>query len=248
MPPFGSGPTTKAIIDTANEREMLRIDDRDREEEKAAGDINDVLQSQLNGFQEGMGSAELLGVAANIGDDGEMEAAILALYLTVASLGVSGASAQLDTVGVTFDVGRATQNASEQVRQLTQRFSQLINENSRRNAIDIINNWTGSGRTFDDLRDELEERVFSVDRSQRIARTEGTRGFQVGFQEAATVAGVTRFEWYTMPDQHVCKICRPMQGQRRVLGGTYSASLPVQSPPPAHVDCRCGESAVVAGL
>ncbi len=87
-----------------------------------------------------------------------------------------------------------------------------------------------------------------VHRSQVIGRTESVRAVSAGrmaffdqaFKSGALNESTDRIVWSVTPDDRLCPICAPMDGQERKRGESFTdgngASVAF---PPAHVSCRC---------
>jgi SPP1 gp7 family putative phage head morphogenesis protein len=77
-----------------------------------------------------------------------------------------------------------------------------------------------------------------------IAITEVTRAYNEGNMAAYRESGVvTGKEFQTARDEHVCGICRPLDGKITELEGTFEAppefNIENFQQPPVHVNCRC---------
>jgi SPP1 gp7 family putative phage head morphogenesis protein len=93
---------------------------------------------------------------------------------------------------------------------------------------------------------EIEVLIGDADRAETIARTETMRAANEGqieaWQQAAEtglLTGNESTEWITTPDDRLCPICEPLDGQTTALGGTFEVDGDRVSSPPAHPRCRC---------
>jgi hypothetical protein len=84
-------------------------------------------------------------------------------------------------------------------------------------------------------------------RADAIARTSIIDAEAAGRDEvwkAAVAAGIMtpeqRVEWVTTSG-NPCALCLEMEGNTRVIGGTYAAGLPSSGPPTLHPNCCCLE-------
>jgi len=107
------------------------------------------------------------------------------------------------------------------------------------------------GRVTLDRVDQLEglyQQRWVVHRSQVIGRTESVRAVSAGrmaffdesFNAGALDESRDRIVWSVTPDDRLCPICAPMDGQERKRGEAFTdgdgSSVMF---PPAHVACRC---------
>ncbi len=85
-------------------------------------------------------------------------------------------------------------------------------------------------------------------RARRIARNETLNAAQSGRQELWRQARDKGFldtrrtvrVWIVAPDERVCPICAPMQGQKRGLEEQFQSPVgPAALHPPIHIQCRC---------
>ena len=77
-------------------------------------------------------------------------------------------------------------------------------------------------------------------RAKLIAQTEGIRAFNEGAFSRWQRAGVTEARWQTVNDDHVCKICRRLNGQvARINEGWYSDVTGKRYTSSGHPGCRC---------
>lgn len=97
-----------------------------------------------------------------------------------------------------------------------------------------------------DLADQIEDLIGDESRAENIARTETMRASNQGQLEAwdqATEAGVLtgdeKKEWIVTPDDRLCPICEPMEGELAPLDGTFDVDGTRVDGPPAHPRCRC---------
>lgn len=235
------------MITPANERDVLMIDERDRMEAEHAAAIEAALVAQLAIIiSDEMSDAEIASAPARVDENSdELEAAIVALLLASLAIGIRSGQAQLAPAAIGVDVGEVTVSGLEMARQRARQALMVINATTRRGIADAVREWLRqAGRDIRALRDEVAA-LFSRQRAEAIAQTEGTFGFREGVAAVALAIGVTQLEWYTMQDERVCPICAPMHGKRRSVNGRYESGM---SGPPAHPYCRCGEAIVLMGV
>jgi SPP1 gp7 family putative phage head morphogenesis protein len=234
-------------VDIEDERQAFAVDERDSAEEEAAAAIAAALLLMREAIiTEGMTEEEVRQAPQKIREnEDELLAALVLLLVAASDIGVNASAGRLAESGLFQDTGqaavtaqsRATQRAQTAVRQIVDTLTRLTRE--------AIEAWSKSGLPLSSLIKRLDDVVFSRTRAEMIATTEGTNGFAIGGEEMARLSGVQIMEWYTMQDERVCNICRPMNGKRRYINGSYSPDLPVQSAPPAHQRCRCGEREII---
>ena len=128
-----------------------------------------------------------------------------------------------------------------------------ITEVSMKQTIKIIEEWTYSGQPLSALEARLVT-VFGPARAGRIAVTEVTRLYAEGNMAAWKSTGVVSGKrWYTVVNEGVCPLCKPLHGQVVQLDGEFHHPNPgtqakirqslkganLFKAPPAHVNCRC---------
>ena len=238
-------------MDTSQEREVFRIDERDALERKHAAAIRRALQAQLNAVLPDDISDEDIWRASQKVDENssELEAAIIAILLASLSVGVAAGVAQLGNEGLGIDEAAFTVNGQEWARRRAKEALRLINATTSAGIAAAVSDWVRQqARDMADLKKELAVLV-SRSRAENISTTEGTGGFNHGNAAAAAAAAtalaglaVVKIEWYTMQDERVCLICLPRHAQQRTVGGSYPDGY---GAPPAHPRCRCGERIVI---
>lgn len=107
----------------------------------------------------------------------------------------------------------------------TQYFTNDTVDAVRKAVLEAFANGGGSRYVFQQIKP-----LFDKVRAKRIAVTETTRLFGLGAVESYRVAGLVQWEWHTVFDERVCKICGPLHLQRFPISRIWS---------PAHVTCRC---------
>lgn len=99
--------------------------------------------------------------------------------------------------------------------------------------------------TDKEFSDRLESAVGDEARAETIARTESMLAVHQGQREAWAQAvdegllpeGVRR-TWIVTPDDKLCPICEPLDGEEADLDGLFAGEF---DGPPAHPNCRCTE-------
>jgi SPP1 gp7 family putative phage head morphogenesis protein len=107
-------------------------------------------------------------------------------------------------------------------------------------------------KTVAEIADELNALLDDPNRADNIARTETMRASNEGQLEAwdqavedGLLTGEEQVEWITTPDDRLCDICEPMDGQTTGLGDTFDVDGEEMDGPPAHPRCRCTIGLVV---
>jgi len=115
----------------------------------------------------------------------------------------------------------------------------------------IVSEWLERGGTLEELTRELNTVFNDPVRARLIAQTETTRVYNEGAKERWRNVGVQRAAYQTVKDEHVCPICRPLQGREaafdtgwvhdgRSVGGVDTSKFAGQTfNIPAHPGCRC---------
>lgn len=98
----------------------------------------------------------------------------------------------------------------------------------------------------DDLAAEIETLIGDKDRAESIARTETMRASNEGQVQAwdqateqGLLTGTESKEWITTPDDRLCPVCAPMDGETVALGDRFDVDGESIDSPPAHPNCRC---------
>ncbi len=127
---------------------------------------------------------------------------------------------------------------------------------ARRHAAELIDDVTETTRkgirrivarlgNLNDAIGDIEALVLDADRAETIARTESMRAvhegqrqlWRQGVEEGLLDADVKR-AWITTPDDRLCPICEPLDGETAALDEDYVDGI---AAPPAHPNCRCTE-------
>lgn len=98
----------------------------------------------------------------------------------------------------------------------------------------------------DQLASELIDLLGDDARAGLIARTETMRASNAGQQAAwdqavksGLLSGNELQEWITTPDELLCPVCEPMDGETSELDGSFNVDGEDMDGPPAHPNCRC---------
>jgi len=178
-----------------------------------------------------------------------------------ASLGVSVAVNQFESIGFGFDWTLANQAAADWADRYTVQLFDEISATTQRRIQTAVSEWVENGEPLSQLRRELEH-TFDRKRAQLIASTEVTRAYseanRIAYRESGVVSAI---QWRTSNDERVCPICGPLggvtfvdgvaqpvsQGQQKDVGQrssldgvfTHPGTGATYSAPPAHPRCRC---------
>jgi SPP1 gp7 family putative phage head morphogenesis protein len=237
-------------INIDNERQAFSLDERDEAEKEAAVAIAAALllmrESLIN---ESMTLDEIRQAPQQVRDNTDgLKLALVALLIATSDIGANSSADRLAQNGLYQDTGRALTTANaEAIRRASTAVDQIADTLTKQ-LRDTIEAWIESGQPIDALIERLDTIIFSETRAEMIATTEGTTGYRLGAVALASLAGVAILEWYTMQDERVCLVCKPMNGKKRFITGSYDPDLPVQDPPPAHPRCRCGEREIVKSI
>lgn len=109
----------------------------------------------------------------------------------------------------------------------------------------VISKWVADGKPLKDLQAEIMAEgagIWDARRAELIAVTEVTRAYEMGSLTIYNqVDGVEGIEWATSMDEHVCRICEPMDKEKGDLQGKYANGMRI----PAHPGCRCWSRPIV---
>lgn len=121
-----------------------------------------------------------------------------------------------------------------------------LSETTREEIRDLVEGAFDGEYDTDDLANQIEELIGDATRAETIARTETMRASNQGQLEAwdqatekGLLTGSESLEWITTPDDRLCPICEPLDGQTAPRGGTFEVDGDRITAPPAHPRCRC---------
>jgi SPP1 gp7 family putative phage head morphogenesis protein len=121
-----------------------------------------------------------------------------------------------------------------------------ISEATREDIRSLVENAFEEQFDVDELSDLISNHVGDDERAELIARTESMRAANEGQQqlwdqavEAGVLTGTEKQEWITTPDDRLCPICEPLDGQQVGLDEMFDADGEEIEGPPAHPNCRC---------
>lgn len=98
----------------------------------------------------------------------------------------------------------------------------------------------------DELTDKILDLIGDETRAEMVARTETMRAANEGQMqlwdqatEAGLLTGDEQKEWIVTPDDRLCPICEPLDGEKTGLDDTFKVDGEEIDGPPAHPRCRC---------
>jgi len=130
-----------------------------------------------------------------------------------------------------------------------------ISRTTRETIRDLVDASFAEQFDVEDLADEIAD-VVGIDpsRAETIARTETMKASNAGQQlawdqaaEEGLLTGDESMEWIVTPDDRLCPICEPLDGQTVPLGGMFDVDGEDVEGPPAHPNCRCTVGLTAAG-
>lgn len=146
-------------------------------------------------------------------------------------------NAELGTL-LAFDVENAyvqqvLSDLAKEVRRVT--------DTTRQEIRDLVGKQASEGWSIDDLAREIRKlkEVHSMERAQRIARTETAAAYSMASMAGYKEAGVAAVEWLVTEP---CEICAPNANKVVKIGENFPSG---HSHPPAHPDCRCAIAAAI---
>lgn len=86
----------------------------------------------------------------------------------------------------------------------------------------------------------LRQRAQTIARTETIAAaTEGQLAAWKAAQQRGLLDSSARKVWIVTPDDRLCPVCRPLDGQRVPLSAAFVTANGAVFGPPAHPNCRC---------
>lgn len=121
-----------------------------------------------------------------------------------------------------------------------------VSKTTREGIRDLVESAFVEQFDVQDLADQIEELVGDNSRAELIARTEVMRASNEGQQElwdqaveAGFLSGREQQEWIVTPDDRLCPVCEPLDGQTVPVDGQFDVDGDKIDGPPAHPNCRC---------
>lgn len=146
--------------------------------------------------------------------------------------------------GFSFD--KTNPRAVEAAKAQAAKLIQNISKTSREAIKELVSKAFEDQVTAADLADAIADEIGDDARAEVIARTETMAAANAGQQEAWSQAvdsglltGDERQVWIVTPDDRLCAICEPMDGETAPLDGTFDVDGDDLDGPPAHPNCRC---------
>jgi SPP1 gp7 family putative phage head morphogenesis protein len=147
--------------------------------------------------------------------------------------------------GFAFD--RTNPNAVEKVREQAADLIKGISETTREQIKDLVEQaFTDPDMDVHSLADEIDAIIDDPDRAETIARTEVMSAANEGQLEAwdqakedGLLTGAEQKEWIVTPDDRLCPVCEPMDGETVPIDEDFDVDGDLLDGPPAHPNCRC---------
>lgn len=121
-----------------------------------------------------------------------------------------------------------------------------ISETTRDEIRVVIENAFEGEFDVDKMADKIADLIGDDARAEMIARTETMRASNEGQKQlwdqatdAGLLTGNEKQEWITTPDDKLCPICEPMDGDQVGLDEKFDVDGDKIDGPPAHPNCRC---------
>lgn len=153
--------------------------------------------------------------------------------------------AAAEVKGFAFDV--TNPKAQEWIRDHAAETVSGVSRTTRQAIRDLVDAAFEEQFDVEDLADEISATV-GIDpaRAETIARTETIRASNQGQQlawdqavEEGLLTGDEKQTWIVTPDDRLCPICEPLDGQTVALGAQFAVDGDFIDSPPAHPNCRC---------
>lgn len=138
---------------------------------------------------------------------------------------------------------KATGWAKDHAGELIQGLSKTTRDEIR----DLVEGAFEEQYDVDELADKIEELIGDEARAQTIARTETMKASNQGQKELweqatekGLLTGKEQQEWIVTPDDRLCDVCEPMDGETAPMDGQFRLNTGEDvDGPPAHPNCRC---------
>lgn len=166
---------------------------------------------------------------------------------TVAQLKrVRAASSMRTAAPVDFAFDVTNPRATEWVKNHSLELIDDLSETTREDIRELLEDAFDGEYDVDQLSDEIDKLIGDDDRAEKIARTETMTASNQGqleawdqAVEAGLLTGGESKEWITTPDDRLCPICEPLDGQTVGLNEEFEVDGDMIDAPPAHPNCRC---------
>jgi len=121
-----------------------------------------------------------------------------------------------------------------------------ISKTTREDIRDLVADAMDGEYDVGELANEIASLLGDDTRADVIARTESMRAANEGQQqlwaqaeEAGLLTGNEKQEWIVTPDDKLCPICEPLDGEQVGLDESFDVDGEEIDGPPAHPNCRC---------
>jgi len=174
-------------------------------------------------------------------DDGDTIARLMRpFYAQLSKLAFDDANA-IDGIDISFSLDNPyVQKVIDRLAKNVRSVTDTTKDDIRRLTAQAADQGWGAQQLAREIRKAGAD--LSRSRSLAISRTESAAGYTGGsiaaYQESGVVSGV---EWVQGPDS--CDICQSLNGQIADLGKDFAGGI---SGPPAHPNCTCVLSPVIA--
>lgn len=176
-----------------------------------------------------------------------------ALNLHEALTGSVRASAKSSAVKVGFEFDIANEKATEWIEAHSLELIDDLAKTTIEDIRAILVSAFEEGRSVDeitldirDILDAVDDTLYNANRAETIARTETMEAANEGqlelwdqAVEEGLLTGKEKVVWIVTPDDRLCPICEPLDGETTELGGTFDVDGEEIDGPPAHPNCRC---------
>lgn len=223
---------------------------------KPLNELHDQLAAEWVGTPEEPGALYKLVLAGMAAGNDALTGAV--------SMNPNGrAEMQPQPLAITVDWNLLNQQAYDFARQYSYKLIRGLDQTSQTQVQNALADWIKSGEGKPGLVARLTPIFKNAERADAIASTESIRVYNEGAFKRWEDVGVTKAVWRTVQDNHVCPICRPLNGQvadirtgwvhpggsfidpfdnRRVEAERFKGRVYRDS---AHTRCRCYRRPVV---
>lgn len=148
--------------------------------------------------------------------------------------------------GYSFSFDKTNPRATSWAKQHAGKLVKQVAQTTRERIRELVESAFESQFDVDDLAREIRGIIRDRDRALTIARTETMTAANQGqlqlwdqAKQKGLLTGKEGKEWITTPDDRLCPVCSPMNGEVVAMHKYFDVGGSKVDAPPAHPNCRC---------